>query len=200
MTFHIKNMGPGSFTGQLHALGETQVAGSQFKIDGPYGYAATRIERYQHLMLFCGGVGVTPMAAMLDDLYEKATSNNAGVLKSVLFVWVIQKTTPLGWFPELLPRVCQNPTAGKVQFDVQVYATRASEAEVAETAASCRSGRPKLGDIFTQFLEKNTNIVEKQRGYASVAALACGPDRMVYEVQHLARSRKMDFHKETFAF
>jgi predicted ferric reductase len=75
-TLHIKNMGPGTFTHRLHeaaASGELladAAKGGTVRVDGPYGNPSIDLHAYRCLVLCCGGIGVTPCAAVLADLVQ----------------------------------------------------------------------------------------------------------------------------------
>jgi NAD(P)H-flavin reductase len=78
---------------------------AECSLDGPYG----RISlphwhfEYAHIFLCAGGVGVTPMTAILSDLMHRHRSGQLKHVKSVNFVWVNQSSDPvLQWFPSLL--------------------------------------------------------------------------------------------------
>jgi predicted ferric reductase len=79
-TFHIKNMGDGTWTHKLHELAsrvkdmeQTEAAMlPSIKIDGPYGHPPNFLQgRHSGIIYIAGGIGITPCAAQLDDLVSK---------------------------------------------------------------------------------------------------------------------------------
>jgi len=191
-TFHIKNMGKGTFTHALHEYFSKNQTAKVF-IDGPYGHCAVRWEDYSSLILVAGGIGVTPMIAILDDLYEKCkTDKKPARLENVIFCWSIQNKDSLAWMDSITKKIQANPqpTAG-VKFDVQVFATR----EKGE-GAGFRIGRPNYEAIFDAAQRPKDGAGKDW----NIGVLACGPEPMIHDVQKMSQVREVDFHKEIFAF
>jgi predicted ferric reductase len=77
VTFHIKVMGSGSFTHRLYDYAKKVSSNSsdasalhshRVSILGPYGNLSVNLEEYRHIILIAGGIGVTPMWLILDDI------------------------------------------------------------------------------------------------------------------------------------
>lgn len=86
VTFHIRRAG--SWTSSLYDLAETEQEIS-ILMEGPYGSVGVDLtsDRYKMVILFSGGIGVTPMQALCNQLmYEHNTG--ARELKKVSFVWI----------------------------------------------------------------------------------------------------------------
>jgi len=86
VTLHIRKAG--SWTGALYDLAETENEIS-ILMEGPYGSVGVDVtsDRYNMVMLFSGGIGVTPMQALCNQLmYEHSTGVRS--LKKVSFVWI----------------------------------------------------------------------------------------------------------------
>ena len=47
-----------------------QVIPPLLRVDGPYGSLSMRYQRYGRLLLIGGGVGITPLLAILKDVYQ----------------------------------------------------------------------------------------------------------------------------------
>jgi len=80
LSFHIKAMGEGTWSNQLGQLVQTRVAGPKeqqqdlsVELDGPYGSLQVDTNHYEVLVLLAGGIGVTPMAAILADILNHKT-------------------------------------------------------------------------------------------------------------------------------
>jgi len=192
-TFHIKNMGPGTFTGALHEYFAKNPSDPTVNIDGPYGRCAVRFEEYESLLLFAGGVGVTPMAAIVDDLYEKCKNGRKPAkLESVVFCWSVQTKDTIAWMEDMIKKIQANPEpVTGVKFNVMVYVTRSKE-----ESALFRSGRPKVPEIFELAARPKDGAGKEWR----IGVLACGPEPMVVETQKHSQIVGYDFHKEIFAF
>ena len=120
ITFHIKNMGNGSFTHALNTKARAMAAdlnsglNNRVAVVGPYGSFGLNLKKYDILYLVAGGIGVTPMASTLEWILnlidEKKIDSDAGLpnLKKVVFVWSARGTEPFNhWFPELLCRAVE---------------------------------------------------------------------------------------------
>jgi predicted ferric reductase len=86
VTLHIRKAG--GWTSALYALALKK---SQINVlmEGPYGSVGVDLmsDRYKMVMLFSGGIGVTPMQAICNQLmYEQST--NQRELKKLAFIWV----------------------------------------------------------------------------------------------------------------
>lgn len=200
-TFHIKDMGVGSWSNQLAGkVADLQSEAAQIKIAGPYGSMSVKLEDYPVIIMCAGGVGITPMMSTYMHLVEEHKAGRFSHLRRVELIWVCQDEVPLHkWFPKL------QGTTGSPIFKVRYFATRGGQApinveltEVKENASASgsvavQSGRPQFGAIFTDVCLHNSPERPDE-----VAVLSCGPAPMVIETQNAASNLHMHFHKETF--
>jgi len=113
------------------------------RIDGPYGAPAEDVLDNEVAVLIGTGIGVTPWAAILKNIWHMRKHDRAMRLRRVEFIWVCKDTTSFEWFQALLASL--------------------EEQSLAEVAAS---GRPadeflKIHTYLTQKLDADaaTNIV-----------------------------------------
>lgn len=95
VTFHIKAMG--DWTRKLLKLIPTATCGTdaiaspfEILVDGPYGNVSIDVATpttYSHVVLFSGGIGITPMKSIVNQLYYEYHHKNRHDLKKVHFVW-----------------------------------------------------------------------------------------------------------------
>ena len=66
--FHIKNMGPGTWTDKLYNLGMTH---PNITIEGPYGKITMSVDLQtsDNVILCAGGIGITPILSIFLELY-----------------------------------------------------------------------------------------------------------------------------------
>eukprot|EP00730_Choanoeca_flexa_P005753 TRINITY_DN12014_c0_g1_i5.p1 TRINITY_DN12014_c0_g1~~TRINITY_DN12014_c0_g1_i5.p1 ORF type:complete len:616 (+),score=138.37 TRINITY_DN12014_c0_g1_i5:75-1922(+) len=98
-------------------------------IDGPFGTASEDMYRYQAAVLVGAGIGVTPFASLLKEIYfRKANPQDYPNFKTkkVYFYWMCPGFDAWGWFASLLMELEEQLEAiGQSDFlDVRVYTTR----------------------------------------------------------------------------
>ncbi|KAJ7241502.1 NADPH oxidase [Mycena haematopus] len=75
------------------------------RIDGPYGAPAEDVFDVEVAVLIGAGIGVTPFASILKDIWYKQRKGNLGTLRRVEFFWVCRDAPSFGWFQSLLSEV-----------------------------------------------------------------------------------------------
>ena len=84
------------------ALGKGQEMPA-IRIDGPYGAPAEDVFDNEIAVLIGTGIGVTPWASILKNIWHlRASPNPPKRLKRVEFIWVAKDTTSFEWFQTLL--------------------------------------------------------------------------------------------------
>jgi NADPH oxidase len=75
----------------------------KLRIDGPYGAPAEDVFENEIAVLIGTGIGVTPWAAILKNIWHLRNSPNPPRrLRRVEFIWVCRDTTSFEWFQALL--------------------------------------------------------------------------------------------------
>jgi NADPH oxidase len=72
------------------------------RIDGPFGAPAQDVLSNEVAVLIGAGIGVTPFASILKDIWYKQQSHKLGALRRVLFVWINREAENFEWFNALL--------------------------------------------------------------------------------------------------
>ncbi|KAJ6577542.1 NADPH oxidase [Mycena capillaripes] len=75
------------------------------RIDGPFGAPAEDVFDVQVAVLVGAGIGVTPFASILKDIYYRQRENRLGSLKRVEFFWICRDAPSFGWFQSILAEV-----------------------------------------------------------------------------------------------
>lgn len=87
------------------------------KIDGPYGAPAEDVLRNEVAVLIGTGIGITPWAAVLKNIWHlRAAANPPQRLKRVELVWVCRETTAFGWFQTLLSSLEEQASAAAAYY------------------------------------------------------------------------------------
>lgn len=86
------------------------------RIDGPYGAPAEDVFNNEIAVLIGTGIGVTPWAAILKNIWHQRNSPNPpSRLRRVEFIWVCKDTGSFEWFQTLLSSLeAQSAEAAKV--------------------------------------------------------------------------------------
>lgn len=75
----------------------------ELRIDGPYGAPAEDVFENEIAVLIGTGIGVTPWAAILKNIWHLRNGPNPPTrLRRVEFIWVCRDTTSFEWFQTLL--------------------------------------------------------------------------------------------------
>ena len=104
----------------------------KIKIDGPYGAPAEDVFDNEIAILIGTGIGVTPWAAVLKNLWHlRAGPNPPRRLRRVEFIWVCRDTTAFEWFQTLLSsleaqsQAAANEEKGGIEFlRIHIYLTQ----------------------------------------------------------------------------
>ncbi|OCL08822.1 hypothetical protein AOQ84DRAFT_33283 [Glonium stellatum] len=75
----------------------------RLRIDGPYGAPAEDVFENEIAVLIGTGIGVTPWAAILKNIWHlRQSPNPPRRLRRIEFIWVCKDTTSFEWFQQLL--------------------------------------------------------------------------------------------------
>jgi len=197
ITLFIKAFGEGKteWSGQLLAAAKLVESGHVtlddigFHIGGPNGDLMIKepLESLDQVVMVSGGIGCTPMVAILEDLVKKKFAGK------VDFIWSTRSSSELDCFRELFAKC-----APFDKFNVQVFFTGKIDAEnasmpVAGPGFHITTGRPDLA-----------KLIEVQ-GKDTCGVLCCGPEALMYAVEGIAvdgqrAGKNILFHRETFEF
>ncbi|KAK1942609.1 Superoxide-generating NADPH oxidase heavy chain subunit A [Phytophthora citrophthora] len=230
VTIHIKPLG--DWTKKLLTkipLNSVVTAQIPILVDGSYGSVSIDIENpkiYAHVALFSGGIGITPMQAIANQLFFDFQHGRE--LKKVLFIWSVRERAMVeammnadfveerkllqGHLSAYLPDdlTSAGPNGGSTTpddvFKAEFYLTQCQpdlENPIDRRLQHCMryNTRPDIEDILKTLGGKAAKD-DKQR----VAVLVCGPSTLIRDVinisMKLQRSSKIKFdvHTECFEF
>jgi len=146
----------------------------QLRIDGPYGAPAEDVFENEIAVLIGTGIGVTPWAAILKNIWHLRNSPNPPTrLRRVEFMWVCKDTTSFEWFQTLLSSLeaqsqeaaSQRGGEGSEFLRIHTYLTQKLDADTAqnivlnsvgaavdpltELKSRTNFGRPDFTKLFT---------------------------------------------------
>jgi NADPH oxidase len=148
------------------------------KIDGPYGAPAEDVFDNEIAVLIGTGIGVTPWASILKNIYHMRNGPNPPTrLRRVEFIWVCKDTTSFEWFQNLLSSLEQQsqdaaarPGSNNTEFlKIHTYLTQKLDVDTAqnivlnsvgaavdpltELKSRTNFGRPDFGRLFEGMAE-----------------------------------------------
>ncbi|EEH22200.1 hypothetical protein PABG_04411 [Paracoccidioides brasiliensis Pb03] len=106
------------------------------RIDGPYGAPAEDVFDNEIAILIGTGIGVTPWASILKNIWHlRASPNPPPRLRRVEFIWVCKDTSSFEWFHALLSSLesqsAQNAGAGQEFLRIHTYLTQRFDQDTA---------------------------------------------------------------------
>ncbi|EOD47017.1 FAD-binding 8 [Neofusicoccum parvum] len=134
----------------------------QIRIDGPYGAPAEDVFDNEIAVLIGTGIGVTPWAAILKNIWHMRLSPNPPKrLRRVEFIWVCKDTSSFEWFQALLSSLeaqsmgSADPDGNEDFLRIHTYLTQKVDADTANNIVLNSVGTDK--DPLTE-LKSRTNF------------------------------------------
>ena len=214
VSFHMKDMGEGTWTGALASLARSQIM-TEVRVDGPYGRPGTFSDK-KALVLVAGGIGITPLHSLFAEVYACASrvkSGQCGSIEHVLLLWSGRSDSTFCLFAPTFHAVSQRNPNGAFEF--YLYNTAPGTGlGLGAGAASPGHDEVYMGDIPHDALVYTKSVI--QRGRPPVAAklsevaqrfhprdvmvMTCGPEALTLSVSDLAFQHGFHFHTEVFHF
>ena len=86
--------------------GDSRPALKHIHIDGPYGTCAEDVLKYETVVLIGAGIGITPYASIIKDVWYKVHAVKAvRSLKKVHFFWISPSIDTFEWFGILMVKI-----------------------------------------------------------------------------------------------
>jgi len=213
VTMHVKGLG--RWSRRLGKLAERQEEVT-FLMEGPYGKLMIELEnrkRYKMALMVSGGIGVTPMVSIANDLLHEHQSGRREV-KRIKFVWALRSAELMRAMADRNSGITGganvlDPKSASEVVDLSVYLTKGTGAVDEEIndidVGVTKSGRPDMDEIFEEM-----KSAAKDAGEAHVAVCVCGPSKLVDACREASRrfsdsvftrnGVEFDFHEEKFEF
>lgn len=187
----------------------------QLRIDGPYGAPAEDVFENEIAVLIGTGIGVTPWASILKNIWHLRSSPNAPHrLKRVEFIWICKDTSSFEWFQALLSSLeAQSASAaayeGSTEFlRIHTYLTQRLDDDTAaniylnsvgqaldpltELKSQTNFGRPDFKRLFTAMrigLLDQTYMSGLQSNVTTeIGVYFCGPNTAATDISDAAKS------------
>lgn len=190
ITFCTKNIGKDSWTGRLFNLAQNQTIINDKKvyIQGPYGKLSINYKNnnYENIFLIAGGIGITPLISVLEDiniLYEKKKLSK---LKKVYFFWIMKDVSLFDSFKKYFRNL------NKEIFKFKIYITKNKsifETYIDTNSFTFINERPNMCYILNMlFLKESKNN----------AIITCGPSVLTTDIADICNQFKIDISIENF--
>ncbi|KAI9705984.1 MAG: hypothetical protein M1836_005390 [Candelina mexicana] len=199
----------------------------KLRIDGPYGTPAEDVFDNEIAVLIGTGIGVTPWASILKNIYNlRAGPNPPRRLRRVEFIWVCRDTTSFEWFQTLLSSLeAQSQDAARMPgsegpefLRIHTYLTQQLDIDTAnnivlnsvgsakdpltELKSRTNFGRPDFPRLFGALREgiiNQTYISGLESNLkTNVGVYFCGPNIAAREIRKACRSQTTDDVKFSF--
>jgi NADPH oxidase len=192
------------------------------RIDGPFGAPAEDVFTYEVAVLIGTGIGVTPFASILKNIWFRQKQNKLGALRRVEFIWMNRDTSAFEWFAALMQdlearqtdpdflRISTYLTAKLSEDQLYNIALNDAGAEF-DAITSLRSrtsyGRPNFPQILGSIrkgIDSGRYLPGRESSLTTrVAVFYCGPNTLakplkLYVKEAGTNSVKFSFHKEHF--
>lgn len=199
-------------------------------INGPYGAPRVDIDspRYKLVLLVCGGIGVTPMQSILNELIIQFLRGRPFI--KIKFIWSLRSEDVVDTVAghqynvydkkDLDEKFIRDSNADNIisynlsdVVDTEIYLTKNGSEDIKNRLekryrTKVFLKRPNFNTIFEEMKD-----IALKNGEKDIAVLTCGPSRLVssvfsqsysstkkYEYQNKKMKVNFDFHTEVFEF
>lgn len=189
-----------------------QLCALNLACDGPFGTASSDVFRYKTIMCVGAGIGVTPFASILKNIWYRQQTNNLNKVKKVYFYWICPETSAFEWFADLLQSLeTQMIEMGLSDFlEYNIYLTRGWAASdmwnialhdnekgdvITGLTQKTKFGRPEWDKVFSR-------VCSDHKG-TNVGVFFCGPAGLSHELHKYSNKysdaeTKFFYNKENF--
>ena len=157
----------------------------KLRIDGPYGAPAEDVFDNEISVIIGAGIGVTPWASILKNIWHLRSKSDSMRLRRVDFIWICGDTRSFEWFQALLASLEAQP--GSLDLRIQIYLTQRVDADTASNIMLNSIGVDQ--DPLTK-LKARTNF-----GRPDFPKMLCGMRERILDgtyIEGFERSLKMD--------
>jgi NADPH oxidase len=188
----------------------------KLRIDGPYGAPAEDVFDNEIAVLIGTGIGVTPWASVLKDIYNIRTRADAPRrLRRVEFIWICKDTSSFEWFQTLLSSleeqsaIAANAVGGPEFLRIHTYLTQRLDADttanvylnsvgteldpLTELKTRTNFGRPDFNRLFGAMrdglLDRTfMSGLDSSATRTDVGVYFCGPSAAAREIKNAAKA------------
>ena len=200
IVFCAKNVGQHSWTNRLFNVVNNKIdilTNRKIYIQGPYGHISVNYKNdtYETIIIIAGGIGITPMISILQDINDLYENKKLLRLKKVYFYWIISHISLYDAFKKYFKDLNKNI------FEVKIYTTKkftlnefeidyySSSIENNNESISFINNKPNITYILNMIFSKNNK---------NTVILTCGPSKLTDEIFMVANRFNINISVELF--
>ncbi|RHZ81808.1 hypothetical protein Glove_117g576 [Diversispora epigaea] len=192
------------------------------RIDGSYGAPAEDVFSNEIAILVGCGIGVTPFASILKNIWYQQKNGKPSKLKRVEFFWICRDIGSFEWFQSLLKTLeATQMQQGFLKFHIYLTSklrestiqniiindVSGSYDPLTDLESRTHYGRPNFGEIFNRLkaaIENGKYLPGKERDLETkVGIYYCGPPPLAKQLKRECKEAntvgiKFNFYKEHF--
>jgi len=190
MTVHARSLG--KWSQKIHDFNKA----TKIWVDGPYGLQP-KWRNYDVVVLFAGGIGATPWISIVRDHVLTPFTRRPS---HMYFYPTFKEAQNLRWFEDTWEMASKDPSV-----HITKYITSGKDKEIemmeigGEREESIKQGRPQYYELLLEICKAHPTVPE-------ILVMACGPGRMVRQIQSASffagreHGKKIFFHNEVFKY
>lgn len=217
-----------SWTNALKALARAPAASPASPIiahiAGPFGTDSRRMMQYRHVVLAASGIGVTPYAAVVQELLISLHLTRQTAVQDVHFWWIVRDLDAFSWFAEQLAELdaalasSLSPVASTMSIDLRIFVTSASpRTGETKTASASTVLQHAIDTLYARyhidFLTRLSvptvpgrphvrlllgDLVSDNNGSDDTAVFYCGHPALGDQFRAACAEHKVEYYEEIF--
>ncbi|CAG8583119.1 10653_t:CDS:2 [Diversispora eburnea] len=171
------------------------------KIDGSYGAPAVDVFDNKIAILIGCGIGVTPFASILRNIWYQQKNGKSSQLKRVEFIWICQDIGSFEWFQSLLKTLEDTMPQGFLKF--HIYLTSRLRESIIQNiminefssfdpltnlGSRTHYGRPNFDELFDR-LKSSINSKDSE---IKIGVYYCGPNSLAKKLKRVCKKANSD--------
>ena len=187
LTFCAKDMGKNTWTNKLKNFDTDVLIRSSDKLQnrvvylqGPYSNIKLKYDKYSHIIAIAGGIGVTPIISIVEDIILK---NKKTI---ILFVWIVRHSSLILPFNYMIEKIHNNNTK------ILIYSTNNEEESITELLYDVMMIKPNILNIIGKYID------DYKLKNSDVGIVCCGPKSLTDDIIISSSNLNVDVSCESF--
>ena len=198
IVFCAKKRGKHSWTNRLfNVVNSNVLTNRKIYIQGPYGHISINYKNdtYETIIIIAGGIGITSMISILQDINTLYANKKLLKLKQIYFYWIISHISLYDAFKKYFQDLNIDIIEVKIyitkkftldEFEVNYYS---SSTDNNNKAISFINDKPNITYTLNMIFSKNSK---------NTVLLTCGPPKLTDEISEVSNRFNIDISVEVF--